>query len=85
MRDLQDEDLIQRLISNGFAYSMFSGFTAIPAENGQFRYIPRYEAFGISTQYFLYDRDWQNCTIMLATSNEELKKRMADAQKQGNR
>ncbi len=72
--------LIDRLLKNAIAYAVPRGEKKIKDEYGHTVYVPYYEAIGISTEYFKNYAKWENNTLMISTSDRELKKKMKEVQ-----
>ncbi len=72
--------LIDRLLKNAIAYALPCGEKKIKDEYGHTVYVPYYEAIGMSTEYFKNYAKWENNTLMISTSDRELKMRMKEAQ-----
>ncbi len=75
--------LIDRLLKNAIAYAVPRGEKKIKDEYGHTVYVPYYEAIGMSTEYFKNYAKWENNTLMMSTSDRELKKKMKEAQEKG--
>lgn len=78
----QQEKLIDRLVYNGVAYVMYAGEKKVTDSMNHTIYMPCFDAFGMSTEYFKNYHGWKSSTAMFSTSNSELKKKMQEAQKQ---
>lgn len=75
--------LIDRLLKNAIAYALLRGETKLKDEYGHTVFVPYYEAIGMSTEYFKNYAKWENNTLMMSTSDKELKKKMKEAQEKG--
>ncbi|MCX7678299.1 MAG: hypothetical protein N2316_03690 [Spirochaetes bacterium] len=75
--------LIDRLFKNAIAYVVPRGEKPIKDEYGHTVFLPYYEAIGLSTEYFKNYSKWESNTIMMSTSDEELKRKMKAAQQRG--
>jgi hypothetical protein len=75
-----DNELSEILVKNAVYFCMPSGEKEIVLENGEARIIPVLEVLSMCTQYFKHSKDWQESTLVFATKNQELRKRMEDAQ-----
>ncbi len=74
------EGLIDRLVKNSIAYCIHTGEKEIKDQANRTRFIPLFEAIGVSTEYFKNYQNWQGSTIMFGTGNGELKKKMQEVQ-----
>jgi hypothetical protein len=75
--------LIERLMKNAIAYAVPKGEEKMKDEYGHTVYVPYFEAIGLSTEYFKNYEKWENNTLMLSTSDSELKKRMKEVIQKG--
>lgn len=80
----RQETLIDRLVYNGVAYVMYSGEKKVTDTVGHTIYMPCFDAFGMSTEYFKNYQGWKSTTAMFGTSNGALKKKMQEAQQRHN-
>jgi len=80
----RQEELIDRLVHNGVAYVMYAGEKKVTDAMNHTIYMPCFDAFGMSTEYFKNYRGWKSSTVMFGTSNSELKKKMQEAQSRHN-
>ncbi len=74
------EGLIDRLVKNSVAYCIYAGEKEMKDQANRTRFVPLFEAIGVSTEYFKNYQNWQGNTIMFGTGNGELKKKMQEVQ-----
>jgi hypothetical protein len=79
--NLEDPDLTETLLKNSILFCVSNGEAEHRLENGEVRYVPSLEVFSLCTQYFNECREWPSSSLLFATKNKELRKRMDDAMK----
>lgn len=77
------DELLPRVIENAILFCVRSGEDEMRLRDGRIRYVPRYDCAGMGTEYVRDYRKWRSHSIMFATSDEELYKRIREAQKKG--
>jgi hypothetical protein len=77
------DEIANMLVRNSIVYCVRRGEKKIWARDGTVRYYPLFEAVGLSTEYYRDYKNWRSNTVIFATSNEELYKRIKDAQRKG--
>jgi hypothetical protein len=77
------EELLPRLVSNGILFCVRSGETEVREPSGRVRYVPNMEAIGMSTEYVRDYRKWKSTSVVFATSDENLYKRVREAESKG--
>jgi len=78
------EGLTRTIIENAVAYAMPAGEREFTDDEGRVRHVPLFAAFGMSSEYFRNYRNWRSNTLMVGTSDSELKKKMKEAQENFN-
>lgn len=81
----KDKLLSDRLIKNSILFCLLAKEKKIKDKHGNIRYIPVYEAVGMPTHFFKYDKDWEKNTLMFGTSTKKLNKRMKRIQREYNK
>ncbi len=77
------DDLLPRVIENAVLFCVRSGEDEMRQRDGRIRYIPRYDCAGMGTEYVRDYRRWRGNTIVFATSDENLYRRIRNAQLKG--
>ncbi len=67
-----DEQLLKRLLENSIALCVYQGETKIRDRMGRNKYIPKYEAVGLLTTYFKYDKSWASKTILFSSNRKDI-------------
>lgn len=78
------DGLTRTIIENAVAYAMPAGEKELTDDEGRVRHVPLFAAFGMSSEYFRNYRGWRSNTLMVGTSDSELKKKMKEAQENFN-
>jgi hypothetical protein len=74
-----DDDLNEILVRNAVYFCEPVSEKEKILENGETVVVPVFEVASMCTQYFKNNKDWQENTMVFATKNQELRKRMEDA------
>ena len=77
------DDLLPRMIGNAILYCVRIGEKEVKEPDGRTRYAPCFEAVGMSTEYVRDYENWRSASIVFATSDEELYRRIREAQMKG--
>ena len=77
------DDLLPRVIDNAILYCVRTGEKEVREPDGRTRYAPCFEAVGMSTEYVREYEKWRSASIVFATSDEELYRRIREAQMKG--
>ncbi|HOD16467.1 MAG: hypothetical protein KBC90_13940 [Spirochaetes bacterium] len=77
------EDLLPRLISNAILFCVRSGESEVREPSGRVRYLPTMEAVGMSTEYVRDYEKWKSHSVVFATSDENLYKKVREAESKG--
>jgi hypothetical protein len=88
MRDMYNmsipfDELLPRLISNSILFCVRSGETEMHEPGGRIRYLPNMEAVGMSTEYVRDYEKWKSTSVVFATSDENLYKKVREAESKG--
>ncbi|MFW6365329.1 MAG: hypothetical protein ACOC2H_02510 [Spirochaetota bacterium] len=67
-----DTVLFRRLIENSIAFCVYKGETKIRDRFGLNKYIPKYEAVGLATQYYKYSDRWASETILFSSNRKDI-------------
>ncbi len=70
------DGLFSRLMKNSLLYCVYTGDRETIVDGTISYMVPSFEAAGLSTGYYVNDRDWREKTIMLSTDNKELREQM---------
>ncbi len=82
-QSIQEHELLSRLAHNGVAFCVRTGEVESTGPDGITRFIPTFEAAGFATEYFRDYRDWKSNSVIFATNDKELDKKIKDAKKRG--
>jgi hypothetical protein len=63
-------------MKNSLLYCVYTGDRETIVDGTISYMVPSFEAAGLSTGYYVNDRDWREKTIMLSTDNKELREQM---------
>jgi hypothetical protein len=74
-------DLFSRLMQNAIYFCVYEQDRPITQKDGTIRYLPSFQAVGMSTEYYRDCRNWKSNTIMISTSDEKLMSEMKKARK----
>jgi hypothetical protein len=74
-------DLFTRLMQNALYYCVYDQDRPITQRDGTIRYLPAFQAIGMSTEYYRDSRNWKSNTIMISTSDEKLMSEMKKSRK----
>lgn len=77
------KELLPRVIKNAVLFCVRAGEDEVRLRDGRIRYIPRYDCAGMGTEYVRDYRKWRSHSIMFATSDEELYRKIREAEKKG--
>jgi hypothetical protein len=77
------DELLPRLVSNGILFCVRSGETETREAGGRVRYIPNMEAIGMSSEYVRDYEKWKSASLVFATSDEALYKKIREAESKG--
>jgi hypothetical protein len=77
------DELLPRVIDNAILFCIRSGEKEMKEPDGRIRYAPCFEAVGMSTEYIRDYEKWRSSTIVFATSDEDLYRRIREAQMKG--
>jgi hypothetical protein len=77
------DELLPRIISNGILFCVRSGETEMREAGGRIRYLPNMEAVGMSTEYVRDYEKWKSTSVVFATSDENLYKKVREAESKG--
>jgi hypothetical protein len=77
------DDLLPRVIENAILFCVRTGEMEVKEPDGRTRYAPCLEAVGMSTEYVRDYEKWRSATVVFATSDEELYRRIREAQLKG--
>lgn len=81
--DIPQEELLPRLIANSVLFCVRTGDREIRLNDGRTRYEPTFEAVGLGTEYVRDYEKWKSHSIMFATSDKELYRRIREAHLRG--
>jgi hypothetical protein len=82
-QSISEEDILPRIIHNGVAYCIRTGEVENTGPDGITRFIPTYVAAGFSTEYNKDYQNWKSNTIIFASSDKEIDKKIKEANKKG--
>ena len=77
------DELMPRIVANGILFCVRSGETETHEASGRVRYLPNMEAVGMSTEYVRDYEKWRSTSVVFATSDQALYKRIRDAEAKG--
>jgi hypothetical protein len=77
------DELLPRVIDNAVLFCIRTGEKEVKEQNGMARFIPNFEAIGMGTEYIRNYENWKSNTIMFATSDEDLYRRIRQVQGRG--
>jgi len=77
------DDLLPRVIDNAILFCVRTGEKEVKESDGRTRYAPCFEVVGMSTEYIRDYEKWRSASIVFATSDEELYRRIREAQTKG--
>jgi hypothetical protein len=77
------DELLPRVMANSYLFCVRTGETEARRPDGRIRYLPNFEAVGMGTEYHRDYVKWRGNSIVFATSDEELYKRIRQAQLKG--
>lgn len=77
------DELLPRVIANGVLFCVRTGDREFRQPDGKIRYLPELEAVGLATEYHRDYKKWKSNTIVFATSDEELYRKIREAELKG--
>ena len=88
VRDMHDlnipyDELLPRVIGNAILFCVRSGEKEVKGPDGRTRYAPCFEAVGMSTEYIRNYKKWRSATIVFASSDEDLYRKIREARSKG--
>ncbi len=76
-------ELLPRMIKNTIVFCIRRGEVETRLPNGRIKYIPYFEAGGLGTEYWRDFKGWKSYSLMFASSDPEMKKKINEAEKKG--
>ncbi len=77
------EELMPRILTNSVLFCIRTDDREIRMNDGRIRYEPSFEAVGLGTEYVRDYEKWRSHTIMFATSNKDLYRKIREVQMRG--
>jgi hypothetical protein len=82
-QQIPESEIMPRVVQNGIAFCIRMGETESTGADGITRFIPTFEAVGFSTEYYRDYREWKSNTIVFASSDKELDRKIKEAKSKG--
>lgn len=82
-QQIPEREIMPRVVQNGIAFCIRTGEAESVGADGITRFIPTFEAVGFSTEYYRDFRDWKSNTIVFASSDKELDRKIKEAKSRG--
>jgi hypothetical protein len=73
------KDLLPKLIKNATAFCIRTGESEFRGSDGITRYVPHFEAAGISLEYFRNFKNWKGNTVVCGSDDPEISKKIREA------
>jgi hypothetical protein len=80
---IPEEEILPRIINNGIAYCIRTGEVENTGPDGITRFIPTFVAVGFSTEYYKDYQNWKSNTVIFASSDKEIDKKIKEAKNKG--
>jgi hypothetical protein len=77
------DELLPRVIDNAILFCIRSGEKEVKEPDGKISYAPCFEAVALSSEYVRDYEKWRSATLVFATSDEDLYRRIREAQMKG--
>lgn len=71
-RQVMEKDLFSRLMDNAVFYCAYEKDAPVRLENGTVKYVPKYKAAAMSTEYYKNNKNWKGRTVAITTSDNKL-------------
>lgn len=83
LMDLDFIEILTRLVDNAVMFCIRSGYKELPEPDGRIRMLRSYEVVGMITEYHRDYEKWKSNAIVFGTSDENLYRRIREAQMKG--